>query len=286
MKTMISKHLNLFYYLFAFGWTWSLAFLLIFTHAVDNVTTPTPVFVLTGILSGIAPSVSALLLTRIAKGKAGTAALLGQVHVRTPGFLVAASLLIVPGVLLLTTLAGHFTLRPYSFRLTIPLMAVGLIWPFFSCLGEEFGWRGLILPQLLRRHGTLKAGLILGVIWTFWHLPMYYIGYQNYGSWMLPAFLIIGLMNLTLQSVVMAWLYARSGGSLKLTIFYHYTITAAAILKDAFLTAESSPRFTVLEGLISVAFSLIVVFFLYTGRKSGASVPETRRGMEQVEETL
>jgi len=82
MKTMISKHLNLFYYLFAFGWTWSLAFLLIFTHAVDDVTTPTPVFVLTGILSGIAPSVSALLLTRIAKGKAGTAALLEQVHIR------------------------------------------------------------------------------------------------------------------------------------------------------------------------------------------------------------
>lgn len=37
--------------------------------------------------------------------------------------------------------------------------------------GEEFGWRGYMLPHLARRHSPRKALLIHAFIWWAWHLP-------------------------------------------------------------------------------------------------------------------
>lgn len=39
-------------------------------------------------------------------------------------------------------------------------------------LGEEGGWRGYLLPRLLDRLGEVPASLMLGVIWSAWHLPI------------------------------------------------------------------------------------------------------------------
>ncbi len=39
--------------------------------------------------------------------------------------------------------------------------------------GEEAGWRGFALPRLQETHGPVKASLILGLLWNFWHLPLW-----------------------------------------------------------------------------------------------------------------
>ncbi len=45
--------------------------------------------------------------------------------------------------------------------------------------GEEFGWRGYLLPKLLPL-GERKAYIISGLIWGVWHIPVILMGY-NYG---------------------------------------------------------------------------------------------------------
>ncbi len=51
---------------------------------------------------------------------------------------------------------------------------------FIPCLGEELGWRGYLLTNLLEKHSLIKATLISGIIWGIWHAPMIAMGH-NYG---------------------------------------------------------------------------------------------------------
>ncbi len=85
---------------------------------------------------------------------------------------------------------------------------------FFS-FGEEIGWRGLAYPRLRDRHGPLAASLVVGVAWALWHVPMFVLVETP------PIAYGIAFVQLIAGSVVFAWIYERSGGSLLLMILAH-----------------------------------------------------------------
>lgn len=51
---------------------------------------------------------------------------------------------------------------------------------FVTCFGEEWGWRGYLLPKMRKVLPTVPTLLITGVIWGLWHAPLTIIGH-NYG---------------------------------------------------------------------------------------------------------
>ena len=86
--------------------------------------------------------------------------------------------------------------------------------------GEELGWRGYALPRMAERMGLRAASILLGVIWALWHLPLFFVyGADTYHQ---PFFLYT--LQVTAISVAMAWLYARTGGSLLLTMLLHAAV--------------------------------------------------------------
>jgi membrane protease YdiL (CAAX protease family) len=82
-------------------------------------------------------------------------------------------------------------------------------------LGEELGWRGYALSPLTGRYGPAMASFIIGVVWTFWHLPGHLIGAS-------PLANLIGQLLFTVPlSFIATWLYFRAGGSVLVLTLFH-----------------------------------------------------------------
>jgi membrane protease YdiL (CAAX protease family) len=87
---------------------------------------------------------------------------------------------------------------------------------FIFAIPEELGWRGYALPKLLEHRSPLVAGLIVGVLWGALHLALHLPGMIYAGFPLLPTlFQLIGL------SVLITWLYTRTGGNVLLTSLFH-----------------------------------------------------------------
>lgn len=72
---------------------------------------------------------------------------------------------------------------PMDLLMTIQCVQAVFLAPalnFVTCFGEEWGWRGYLLPKVSKHFSTIPTLLITGIIWGLWHAPMTIIGH-NYG---------------------------------------------------------------------------------------------------------
>ena len=60
-------------------------------------------------------------------------------------------------------------------------------------LGEELGWRGYLLPQLLSM-GRRRALVLVGLVWVAWHMPLIFLTplYHASGSRLVVVPLFVG----------------------------------------------------------------------------------------------
>lgn len=67
--------------------------------------------------------------------------------------------------------------------LIMQILMAAVISPFvnlINCFGEEWGWRGFLLPKMMKQMKIVPALLVNGVIWGLWHVPLTIMGH-NYG---------------------------------------------------------------------------------------------------------
>jgi len=77
-------------------------------------------------------------------------------------------------------------------------------------LGEEIGWRGLLVPELARMTSFTSTALISGVIWSAYHYPLILFSEYTSGAPRWYALLVFTWMAMA-ASFVFAWLRLRSG---------------------------------------------------------------------------
>jgi len=166
------------------------------------------------------PALMAISLTALSEGKIGVQSLLGKLaqwRVSFKWVIIAVALalmmrLTISLIALAMGMIPAIQLRPMS---PAQFVVLALIL-FIFAIPEELGWRGYALPKLLEHRSPLVAGLIVGVLWGSLHLALHLPGMTYAGLPLLPTlFQLIGL------SVLITWLYTRTGGNVLLTSLFH-----------------------------------------------------------------
>jgi membrane protease YdiL (CAAX protease family) len=179
------------------------------------------------------------------------------------------ALLLTPALVLLAALGQRLfggNLPPYPWAGLGPALVVGLI----VGLGEEPGWRGYLLPALQRRHRVLTASLIVGLVWGMWHLPMLVL----VGHASLSMAFAIGFATYTLDmvagSILFAWLYNATGGSLLLTVLFHMSFNATL---NVYWQSVEGPFATLLSLVLWLAAATITARTVPARLGSGRRLP-------------
>jgi uncharacterized protein len=108
--------------------------------------------------------------------------------------------------------------------LALPAAAAYLIYGFgLFLLTEEAAWRGFALPRLMTRLSPVAAGLLLGIIWAGWHGPTFLLDSQSDSTLPFAGFAVLTIAT----SVIIAWVYVGSGGSVLLCALFHAVADAA-----------------------------------------------------------
>lgn len=115
----------------------------------------------------------------------------------------------------------------------------------FYGIGEEVGWRGFLYPALRRpRRRVLTGALLVVPFWALWHLPLFFAT-ESYRAMGLGG--AVGwLLSLASGSVLTAWLYDRSKGSVLPAAVLH------AVLDVFFLADVGVPVQSALGAVVTL----------------------------------
>ncbi len=245
------------FFVFAFAWSWACWLLAPALKAYW----PAFAFGLT-LAAGFGPSLAAAVVVRHSHGSAGLRRWLVRcLHWRI-GWRVILLAFFVPPLFMGLAVAAHLALggalQPSPFAGHVWIAAASILMMFFvgGPFGEEFGWRGYALPALQVRWGWRVASLLLGVIWAAWHLPLFYIANA------VQSYLPMGLYALSViaSSVLFAWLFNRSQGSVVPVLILHTAVNAWSMIIPVMALPDGTNQrpFQIVVGLqVLVAIALL-----------------------------
>ncbi|HZR40742.1 MAG TPA: CPBP family intramembrane glutamic endopeptidase [Ktedonobacteraceae bacterium] len=151
------------------------------------------------------------------------------------------------------------------------LLAFIVILPFnmIFTFGEEFGWRGYLLPRLAPL-GGIPAAIITGIIWGLWHAPLIVLNSYNY-----PGHPWLGVLMMVIFTValgmIFAWLRFRSGSVWPSTLA-HAAINAQIGYGIIFLSHADSLLGTPLGILSLIPMIAFAIWLAVTGKLNPAQI--------------
>jgi uncharacterized protein len=270
IKALLARNPLVSFFVMAYAFTWLAAFMpLVLSEDGAGLLSyrwPLGLYATIAIASFVGPFLSAFIMTGITEGREGVGRLVRQLVLWRVGFgwylfaliglpaIMVLSVIVLPGTL--ASFQGLATLSP------LPLLVL-FVYVFFlgGPLGEEPGWRGFALPRLQRRYGPLVGSLILGPIWAFWHLPLFWAP-----AWNLPPTIlniVMFVIAATAFTIVMTWVFNNTKGSLFMAVLVHTSFDMVlAILNGLFpvpIVNDYGSNVPVLIGLGVLALVLVAL---------------------------
>ena len=183
-------------------------------------------------IGAFSASLAAIILAAIEGRRGGVRELLGRFLIWRVGLQWWAFALlstIIPSVLglyLFQMLGGPAVdwsdLKPITS--VIPMI---ILLTILAGMGEEFGWRGFLLPRLQARHNALVSSIYVGLTWGAWHAPLFFTKGTTQYQWITEGGgeLVTAIVGYTVFCVAWAvqytWLFNNTRGSVLLASVLH-----------------------------------------------------------------
>ncbi len=179
---------------------------------------------------------------------------------------------------LFAQLAGQELPIPAGTLILIQTAEALLLAPLLNAIpsfGEEWGWRGYLVPKLDKLCGPFPTVLISGVIWGLWHAPVIALGH-NYGLGY-PSAPLGGILMMcvftTVIGVLMAYVTIRTKSCLP-AVIAHGMLNGIASL-GVFFTADGGNPFLGplptgiigMSGFLALA-AVLMILWLKNSRKA------------------
>jgi hypothetical protein len=179
-------------------------------------------------LYGFGPFISAIIVTLIYRGKSGTKELFKKViewRVPIRWYIWALILPVIPqwiGLFLWGELTRTEIILPSVTSFLSSWLQIVLISTVYY-LTEELGWRGFMLPRLLSMDKWIKSSLILGIIWSIWHYPLWLTSnWASSGSLQVAVLMVTASTIFAISlSVLVTWIFKNTKGSILLAMLFH-----------------------------------------------------------------
>jgi uncharacterized protein len=240
----IRRHPVATFYALAFAISWGAILLILGPDGLFSTGATMPLAGGAALLAG--PSISGVLLTVLVDGRLGLRRLLSRLRRwRVGACWYAVALLTGPLVMVATVLGLSLTFPEFrpdlltadnKLSIVVTGIVVGLMVGFF----EELGWTGFALPRLRQLYGVVTTGLVMGLLWSAWHFPMFAGTTDPTGT--LPGALVVAVLLfawLPPYRVLMVWVYDRTE-SLLIAMLMHVPISVTTFTLASEATSSTA----------------------------------------------
>lgn len=263
-KPFIEKYPLATFFTLALGLTWIFMIVdALGSHGILPFRLPLPLMLMMGYM----PTLAAVIITGRLQGKAGVRALFSKLLIAHVGigwylFAIFGFAAVSVAALELYNLFGNGPALPLlSTKLppfSNPLQLILYVAPMFIVItlvnGEELAWRGFALPRLQAKYNALTSSLILGLLWTLFHLPLFF---TRTGSSQVDESFVSFLISTVSLTVLYTWMYNNTRGSVLLAYLLH---GAANTWTQVFSIDHNGSSFVgwTMTGLIVLAAAIVV----------------------------
>jgi membrane protease YdiL (CAAX protease family) len=261
------------YFVLAYAISWILWTPIVFYYMGHEAEHLPELLLILGWIGSFGPTASAIILTGIETGFEGVRSLALRFAVWRVDVHWYLFIVLFPAFTRLTSIVVYalvtgVKLEPDLSQLPMAISFFLMAFPF-GPLAEEAGWRGYALPRLQASHGFLGAGLIVGVLWTLWHVPGFFVPGMVLPSVPLDWAVVL---NYTLRvvsiSVLFAWVYNNTKGSLLVSTIFHAALNSMpATTNRVFFMQQSVEIINWINWLVAGLnwMTIIIVLFFFKG---------------------